>query len=227
MAGVELPFDIPPYRLSGTVYGALLNHGSALAALGDAVNQPPYQKPPQAPVLYIKPRNTLAGEGAAVAVPADPGEVEVGATLGVVMGRSACRLDAATALDSVAGFLIVNDVSLPHASFFRPGVRFKARDGFCPLGPQVTPRAAVPNPDALGIRVFIDGSLKASANTSGLLRNVRQLLADVTEFMTLAPGDVLAVGVALPAPTVRAGQRTRIEIDGLGVLNNSYIAEGT
>ncbi len=227
MAGVELPFDIPPYRLSGTVYGALLNHGSALAALGDAVNQPPYQKPPQAPVLYIKPRNTLASEGAAVAVPADPGEVEVGATLGVVMGRSACRLDAASALDSVAGFLIVNDVSLPHASFFRPGVRFKARDGFCPLGPRVTPRAAVPNPDAMGIRVFIDGSLKASANTSGLLRNVRQLLADVTEFMTLAAGDVLAVGVALPAPTVRAGQRTRIEIDGLGALNNSYIAEGT
>jgi 5-oxopent-3-ene-1,2,5-tricarboxylate decarboxylase / 2-hydroxyhepta-2,4-diene-1,7-dioate isomerase len=225
MTGVALGFDIPPYRLSGTVYGALLNHRSALQALGDAVNQPPYQKPPQAPVLYIKPRNTLASDGDAVAVPADPGEVEIGATLGLVIGRTACRLDAATALDAVAGYLIINDVSLPHASFFRPSVRFKARDGFCPLGPRVTPSATVANPDALGIRVFIDGSLKASANTSGLVRNVRQLLADVTEFMTLAPGDVLAVGVALPAPTVRAGQRTRIEIDGLGSLSNSFVAE--
>lgn len=225
MSGVALGFDIPPYRLSGTVYGALLNHRSALQALGDAVNQPPYQKPPQAPVLYIKPRNTLASDGDAVAIPADPGEVEIGATLGVVIGRTACRLDAATALEAVAGYLIINDVSQPHASFFRPGVRFKARDGFCPLGPRVTPCVNVANPDALGIRVFVDGSLKASANTSGLVRNVRQLLADVTEFMTLAPGDVLAVGVALPAPVVRAGQRTRIEIDGLGSLSNAFVEE--
>jgi 5-oxopent-3-ene-1,2,5-tricarboxylate decarboxylase/2-hydroxyhepta-2,4-diene-1,7-dioate isomerase len=62
----SIPFDVVPYRLSGTVYGTLLNHRSAIAALGEAVNQPPYNAPPKAPVLYIKPRNTLAASGSQV-----------------------------------------------------------------------------------------------------------------------------------------------------------------
>lgn len=216
--------DVAPYRLSGTVYGALLNHVSALRALGDAVNQPPYKQGPQAPVLYIKPRNTISGDGVAVDVPADCEELEVGACLGMVIGRPACRVSVDQALEHVAGFIIVNDVSVPHGLFYRPSVRMKARDGFCPLGSRVTPRAQVKNPDALGIRIFIDDSLKASANTSGLIRPVAKLLADVSEFMTLAPGDVLATGVAAPAPRVRAGQRVRIEIDGLGSLSNPFQA---
>lgn len=224
MHDLAIAFEVPPFRLSGAVYGTLLNHASSLQALGDAVNQPPYKKPPQAPVLYIKPRNTLSIDGAAVIVPAGCEELEVGACLGLVIGRSACRVSPAHALDHLAGFVIVNDVSVPHDNFYRPSVRLKARDGFCPLGPQVTPRAAVENPDALGIRIFIDGSLKASANTSGLIRSVAQLLTDVTEFMTLAPGDVLAMGVAAPAPRVRAGQHVRIQIDGLGSLSNAFRA---
>ena len=224
MHDVAIAFDVPPYRLSGTVYGALLNHGSALQALGGAVDQPPYKRAPQAPVLYIKPRNTLNGDGAAVVMPADCEELEVGACLGVVVGRSACRVSVSEAMDYIAGFLIVNDISIPHTNFYRPNVRLKARDGFCPLGPRVTPRAAVSNPDALGIRIYIDNSLQASANTSGLIRSVAQLLADVPEFMTLRGGDVLAMGVAVPAPRVRAGARVRIEIDGLGSLSNLFQA---
>ena len=60
----DLTFDVAPYRLSGTVYGVLLNHRDALAALGDAASQPPYKATPKAPVLYLKPRNTLVGPGA-------------------------------------------------------------------------------------------------------------------------------------------------------------------
>jgi len=124
----------------------------------------------------------------------------------------------------VAGYLIVNDVSVPHLPYYRPSIPFKARDGFCPLGPRVVPRAALSNPDALAIRVFIDGELKQTAATSELVRPVAQLLADVTDFMTLLPGDVVAVGVASPAPRIRAGQRARIEIDGLGRLESPFVA---
>ena len=66
----SLDLDFAPWRLSGVVYGTLLNDPAALAALGEAVNAPPYKAPPRAPVLYLKPRNTLAADGAAVAVPA-------------------------------------------------------------------------------------------------------------------------------------------------------------
>jgi 5-oxopent-3-ene-1,2,5-tricarboxylate decarboxylase / 2-hydroxyhepta-2,4-diene-1,7-dioate isomerase len=222
LAGVSM--DVAPYRLSGTVYGALLNHRSALAALGDALNRPPYQGAPRAPVLYIKPRNTLAAAGEAVAVPAGVAELEIGATLGVVLGRPAFRLAEAEALESVAGYLIVNDVSVPHDSYYRPAVRLKARDGFCPVGPRVVPRAEVDDPDALTIRVYIDGALEQTATTAELLRPVARLLADVTEFMTLAPGDVLAVGAAAPAARARAGQRVAIELEGLERLENPFVA---
>src|SRR5207244_11183468 len=106
------------------------------------------------------------------------------------------RLSEESALEHVAGYLIVNDVSIPHRPYYRPSIRFKARDGFCPLGPCVVPRAAIANPDALTIRVYLDGELKQTATTAQLMRPVAKLLADVTDFMTLSPGDVLAVGAA-------------------------------
>jgi 5-oxopent-3-ene-1,2,5-tricarboxylate decarboxylase / 2-hydroxyhepta-2,4-diene-1,7-dioate isomerase len=224
---IAVSMDVPPYRLSGVVYGALLNHRTALQALGDAMSQPPYGGAPRAPVLYVKPRNTLARSGEPVAVPPGVPELEVGASLGLVIGRTACRLSEASALEHLAGYLIVNDVTVPHLPYYRPSIRFKARDGFCPLGPRVAPRAAVADPDALTTRVYIDGELTHTATTSQLVRPVARLLADVTDFMTLAPGDVLAVGVASPAPRVRAGQQARIEIDGLGWLENPFVEAAT
>jgi 5-oxopent-3-ene-1,2,5-tricarboxylate decarboxylase/2-hydroxyhepta-2,4-diene-1,7-dioate isomerase len=215
--------DVPPYRLSGAVYGALLNHRTALQALGDAINRPPYNGAPKAPVLYIKPRNTLTADGEPVAVPPGVAELEIGASLGLIIGRPSCHLPEDRALEHVAGFLIVNDVSVPHLPYYRPSVPFKARDGFCPVGPSVAPRVAIANPDALTIRVYVDGELKQTATTSQLVRPIAKLLADVTDFMTLLPGDVLAVGVASPPPRVRAGQRARIEIDGLGGLENPFV----
>jgi 5-oxopent-3-ene-1,2,5-tricarboxylate decarboxylase / 2-hydroxyhepta-2,4-diene-1,7-dioate isomerase len=219
----SMPFDVPPYRLSGVVYGALLNHASALAALGDAASRPPYGAPPHAPVLYVKPRNTLGLSGGAVRIPAGTPELEVGACLGLVIGRTACRVSESRALDYVAGYLIVADVSIPHSSYYRPSIRFKARDGYCPLGPAVTARAAVANPDSLTLRTHLDGALVQTASTADLIRPAGRLLADVTEFMTLAPGDVLALGAAAPAPRVRSGQTVTIDVDGLGSLSIPFM----
>src|SRR5256885_13364278 len=85
----DRPFH-PPTR--GTVYGTLLNHADALAALGEQVHAAPYKAPPRAPVLYIKPRNTLVGHREPVVVPDGIAEVEIGATLGLVIGTTACRV---------------------------------------------------------------------------------------------------------------------------------------
>ena len=220
---IAVTMDVPPFHLSGTVYGTLLNHQTALQALGDAVNRPPYNGAPQAPVLYLKPRNTLASDGEPIAVPPGVAELEIGASLGLVIGRPSSHLSEGQAMDHLAGYVIVNDVTVPHSSYYRPSIPFKARDGFCPLGPRVVSRAAIANPDALTLRVYVDGELKQAATTSQLLRPVAKLLTDVTEFMTLSPGDILAVGVAYPAPRVRAGQRARVEIDGLGSLENPFV----
>jgi 5-oxopent-3-ene-1,2,5-tricarboxylate decarboxylase / 2-hydroxyhepta-2,4-diene-1,7-dioate isomerase len=221
---IAVTMDVPPYRLSGTVYGALLNHRTALQALGDAGERPPHNGLPRAPVLYLKPRNTLAADGEPVHMPPGVEELEIGASLGVVIGRPACRLSKDAALEHVAGYLLVNDVSVPHLPYYRPSIAAKARDGFCPLSARVVPRSGVVDANALTIRVYIDGELRQTASTSQLVRPLAQLLADVTEFMTLSPGDVLAAGVAAPAPRIRAGQRARIDIEGLGRLENPVVA---
>ncbi len=218
-----IPFEVDPFRLSGVVYGTLLNHRSALAEVGAKASEPPYRGAPRAPVLYMKPRNTLALSGDAVEIPAGMSELEVGGCLGLVIGRTACRVPKAHALQHVAGYLLVNDVSVPHDSFYRPSIRFKARDGFCPLGPAVVPRDGI-DPDALSLRTLVDGVLVQTSSMAELVRSAATLLADVTEFMTLSPGDVLALGVARPAPRVRAGQRVDIVADALGCLSNEFVA---
>lgn len=151
--------------------------------------------------------------------------VEIGAALGVVIGQTACRVPVARALDFVAGYTLVNDVSVPHKSFYRPSIRYKCRDGFCPIGPWVLQRNAVANPDRLTVRVFVNGGLRQENQTANLIRSVAQLLADVSDFMTLGPGDVLSVGVPEKAPLARIGDRVAVEIEGIGRLENPVIAE--
>lgn len=222
--GRQAPAFLPPTH--GTVYGTLLNHRDALAALGDQVNAAPYKAPPQAPILYIKPRNTVVGHRVPVVVPGDATELKIGATLGIVIGRTASHVAEAEALAFVAGYTVVNDISVPHASLYRPSMRFKCHDGFCPMGPAVVARALVPTPNSLGIAVAIDGETVHRSSTAGLVRPVARLLADVTEFMTLFPGDVLTVGVAAGAPRARVGQTVTTTIHGVGQLENTLVAGG-
>lgn len=208
-----------------TVVGALLNFRGAWAAMEPAMREAPHHRPPVHPVLYIKPANTWVGPGEAVRLPEDVPEVEVGATLGLVMGRAASRLSEAEALAHVAGYAIVDDVTVPHAAVLRPPMKQKCRDSFCPIGP-VVPAAAVANPDALGIRVYVNGQLRQQSDTGQLMRRTAKLVADVTEFMSLEAGDMLLVGVPEGAPRVRVGDRVAIEIDGLGRLEHDIVAEG-
>lgn len=224
-----------PWQLSGRVYGALLNHAPELAALGDAVNQAPYKAAPRAPVLQVKPRNTLAGDGAQVPVPAaEPGgaaaTLEIGASLAIVIGRTACRVAEADAASVIAGLTLAADLRLPHASHYRPAVRQRARDGFCPIGPRVVPLDEVGGlggADALAVTVAIHGQPVQHSHTGERVRGIARLIADVTEFMTLEAGDVLMLGVAAQAPQARVGQAVAITLQGIGTLQFTLVAEAT
>jgi 5-oxopent-3-ene-1,2,5-tricarboxylate decarboxylase/2-hydroxyhepta-2,4-diene-1,7-dioate isomerase len=210
-------------RVQGRVYGAALNFRGVLEALGDAVYQPPYLKPPQAPVLFIKPANTLIGNSAPIPCPAGVDRLRMGGTLAAVIGRTASRVPEHDALQHVAGYTIANDVSIPTDSFFRPPVLEKCRDGFCPLGPRV---AALENPGEVQVRIFVDGALCATNTTAHLVRPLARLIADITEFMTLYEGDILLVGEPENAPLAGVGARVRVEIEGIGALENPIGAEG-
>lgn len=218
MSPAPREIEVPPYRYSGTVVGALLNDPAQLAALGDAVTRPPHKAPPQAPVLEVKPRHTWAWDGDTVAVPADPGVVTVGASLGIVIGRSACRVPVAQARSVVSGYVLVADLSLPLDGHYRPAVRLKARDGFCVRASTVVPASAVPQPDGLAVMLALDGRTVWTGSTAGRTRGVEQLVAEVSDIMSLQPGDVLLLGIAHGAPLARAGQSVQITMAGLGAL---------
>jgi 5-oxopent-3-ene-1,2,5-tricarboxylate decarboxylase/2-hydroxyhepta-2,4-diene-1,7-dioate isomerase len=204
-----------PFMPQGTVYGTLLNFRGEVAAMAALMDQPPYKAPPKAPILYVKPANTWSAHDAAIPVPARVPEVEIGATIAMVMGPAG----------AVAAYVLMNDLSIPHASFFRPPVKFKCLDGFLGIGNrQVTP-AEVGEPSQFTLEVRINGILKQSVHFGNLVRNASQLLADVSEFMTLHPGDVLMLGCDVGRPLASVGDRIDIRAPGFGALSNTLVAE--
>ncbi len=208
--------------ITGTVYGVMLNVAGGVEALGEAVNAAPYKAPPVAPILYIKTANTFLADGGMVAVPPGMDELEVQPTLGLVFGRTATRVTEAEALGYVAAVVPAIDVCVPHASLYRPAVRHRCRDGFLPLG------AVVPVPagaNAFDIRISINGEDRGGFSTADLARSIPRLIAEVTDFMTLSPGDVLLVGLSHASPRARAGDKVTARVSGAGQVSVRLEAE--
>jgi 5-oxopent-3-ene-1,2,5-tricarboxylate decarboxylase/2-hydroxyhepta-2,4-diene-1,7-dioate isomerase len=186
------------------VYGVALNFRSELEALGEQLNRDPYKKPPVAPVLYLRPRNTWNASGGAIRIPADTKQLKMAGTVGVLIG---------------GGYVAVNDVSIPHASYYRPAIRQRSRDGFCVIGSQITDR------EPREIQIFINGELRCRASLADLVRPIDRLIADISEFLTLQPGDIVLAGEPYGAPLAQVGARVRVEIDGLPAIENEVVAE--
>ncbi|MBK6005495.1 fumarylacetoacetate hydrolase family protein [Ramlibacter ginsenosidimutans] len=199
----------------GTVYGTLMNFRGELDALAGKMNEAPYNAPPKAPVLYVKPANTWTENGGSIAIPAGAQEVAIGASVAMVM-KSARE---------IAGFVLMNDVTLPHDSFYRPPVKFNCRDGFLGIGDRIRARNEAGDPAVFKLEVRINGELKQTVRFSQLVRTAEQLLADVSEFMTLGEGDMLMLGCDVERPRVRAGDRVEIKMPALGTLTNTFVAE--
>jgi 5-oxopent-3-ene-1,2,5-tricarboxylate decarboxylase / 2-hydroxyhepta-2,4-diene-1,7-dioate isomerase len=130
-------------------------------------------------------------------------------TIGIVIGRA----------NQIAGYVAVNDVSIPHASYYRPAIRQRCRDGFCVVGSEVI------NRQPREIRISINGQLRCRATTADLVRPIDRLIADISEFLTLQPGDIVLIGESPDAPLAQAGDRVRVEIDGLAAIENEVVPE--
>jgi 5-oxopent-3-ene-1,2,5-tricarboxylate decarboxylase / 2-hydroxyhepta-2,4-diene-1,7-dioate isomerase len=204
-----------PFLPTGTVYGCLLNFRAEVAAFEAQMTQPPYKAPPHAPVLYVKPANTWSAHGAGIPVPARVPQVEIGASIAAVMGPAR----------QLAGYVLVNDLSIPHASFFRPPVKFKCLDGFLGVGPAL--RAADTAGDAARfvLEVRINGELRQTVRFADTVRSAEQLLADVGDFMTLREGDLLLLGCDHGRPLAQVGDRIDITAPGFASLSNTLVAE--
>jgi 5-oxopent-3-ene-1,2,5-tricarboxylate decarboxylase/2-hydroxyhepta-2,4-diene-1,7-dioate isomerase len=199
----------------GTVYGTLMNFRAEHEALAAQINEAPYQGAPQAPVLYVKPANTWTENGGSIVLPAGVPEVEVGASVAMVM-KSAREVD---------GYVLVNDLSVPHDNFYRPPVKSKCIDGFLGIGERIRSRNEAGDPAVFKLEVRINGELKQTVRFAHMVRSADKLLADVSEFMTLGAGDLLMLGCDVGRPRARAGDRIDISMPALGTLTNILVAE--
>ena len=210
---------------TGTLFGVALNYQGLVDQHLAQFHEAPYKQPPVKPVLFIKTPNTRNGHDQAVVYPSDVEHLQPGPALGVVIGKQASRVSRAQALDYVAGYTIVNEFSLPEDSYYRPAVKAKCRDGFCAIGPQLIPRDQVKNPHDLSLKLLVNGQLRQENSTANFVRNIPQLIAEISEFMTLHAGDVLITGTPQGRVDVVPGDRVEVQITGLGCLVNHIVAE--
>jgi 5-oxopent-3-ene-1,2,5-tricarboxylate decarboxylase/2-hydroxyhepta-2,4-diene-1,7-dioate isomerase len=181
---------------------------------------------PADPAIFFKPATALVGHRGAVIYPAGVEYMHYENELAVVIGRRCRRVRAEHALEMVAGYTIANDITVRDfvRNIFRPPVKGKGWDTFLPIGPYLV-EDEIADPHGLELRTYVNGELRQRGNTADQVTRVPQLIAYLTEFMTLEPGDILLTGTPKGLSHIHAGDEMRLEIDGLGALESKVIAE--
>ena len=195
---------------------------------------------PTTPYLFLKPASTtLLGHERVMTIPRQVGYPDWEGELAVIIGRQARDVDAADALQYVAGYAAANDFSARDwlANAIMPlgsdWLLHKGWDGFTPIGPLITPSEFVPDPQQLAIRLTVDGDVKQDGNTRNMVFGVAELIAHASSIMTLEPGDVFLTGTPLgsgfavdPPQRLTPGQTMVVEVDGLATMTTPTAAEG-
>ncbi len=183
-------------------------------------------KLPKEPILFLKSLSAFSGPYDDIVIPPGSTKTDWEVELGVVIGTKASRVSEETALDYVAGYCVVNDVSEREYQKERGGQWDKGKgcDTFGPVGPYLVTKDEVPDPQALSLWTEIDGVRRQDGTTANMIFGVKALVAYVSQFFTLHPGDIIATGTPAgvgmgikPEPVfLRPGQEVRMGVQGLG-----------
>jgi 2-keto-4-pentenoate hydratase/2-oxohepta-3-ene-1,7-dioic acid hydratase in catechol pathway len=185
---------------------------------------------PEYPVFFTKPPTAVIGPGEAIPVQVEVStKIDYEVELAVVIGKRGCNIRASEALDHVFGYTIVNDVTARdlqrrHGGQFLKG---KGLDGSCPMGPAIVTRDEIGDPGRLAIRLWVNDELRQDGNTRDMIFPIAELIASLSEGLTLEPGDVLAtgtpsgVGYAMSPPQfLEDGDVVTCEVEAIGRLIN-------
>jgi 2-keto-4-pentenoate hydratase/2-oxohepta-3-ene-1,7-dioic acid hydratase in catechol pathway len=186
---------------------------------------------PERPLLFAKWPNTLIADAEPIRIPSISKQVDYEAELGVVIGRRARGVTVADALGCVEGYVVCNDVSGRDLQFADgQWVRGKSLDTFLPVG-DLVPASEVPDPQVLPIRAVLNGKTMQDSNTSNMIFGVAEIVAFVSEAITLEPGDLIITGTPAgvgafrdPPVWLQPGDEITIEIEGLGSITNPVTA---
>lgn len=177
---------------------------------------------PSEPLVFLKPNTSVIGPGDPIFYPEQSQDVHYEGELAVVVGRICRDLDVADAAKVVYGYTIGNDVTARDLQRRdNQWARAKGFDTFCPLGPWVETSF---DPEDVSLRTMLGDEVRQDGRTSAMIYKVADLLAYVSSFMTLLPGDVLLTGTPEGVGPMRPGDEVSITIDGLGTLSNTVVA---
>src|SRR4030095_16985436 len=188
-------------------------------------------EPPKSPLLFTKFTNALAGHNAKITLHAISEQIDFEAEMAVVIGKRASKVNEADALNHVFGYAPLNDVSARDLQFSDgQWVRGKGLDGFCPIGPFITNKDEVPDPQALKIEVILNGKAMQSSNTNKMIFGVAYLIHYITQAITLEPGDAIATGTPEgvgvfrnPPVLLKDGDVFEVVIENVGTLRNPFV----
>ena len=190
---------------------------------------------PSEPLIFAKFSSAICGPNDPVIIPKDSTKTDWEVELGVVIGKPVKHVSEAEALDHVAGYCVINDVSEREYQLERQGqwVKGKSCDNFAPMGPYLVTTDEVPDPQNLAMWLDVDGHRYQDGNTKTMVYGVAHLVSYLSQFFTLHPGDVISTGtppgVGLgqkPEPVyLRPGQSMRLSIEGLGEQQQITVAE--
>jgi 2-keto-4-pentenoate hydratase/2-oxohepta-3-ene-1,7-dioic acid hydratase in catechol pathway len=177
---------------------------------------------PEEPLIFLKPPSAVIGNGDAIQRPAGYEKVEFEGELGVVIKERTQRISRERALDAVAGYTCVNDVTVRDLQK-KDGqwARAKGFDTFCPIGPRVVPGL---DPTKLRIQTRLNGQVRQDSSTSDMIFDVATLVSFCSHHMTLEAGDVITTGTPAGVGNMVPGDVVEVEIEGIGILRNPVIA---
>jgi acylpyruvate hydrolase len=190
---------------------------------------------PKEPVIFAKYANTINAPGAPIVLHSISSQIDYEGELAVVIGRQARNVAEADALGYVGGYTALNDVSARDLQFLTSQWTIgKTLDGFAPMGPALVTADEITDPQSLSLRTLVNGEVVQSANTRTMIFSVAFLIAWLSRILTLEPGDVISTGTPSgvghyhhPPRYLQPGDIVRIEIDGIGALENPVVADGS
>lgn len=227
-----------PVLYPSTVYGSGANYTDHMEEMASILNVP-IENPKaqgQLPWHFVKTaRNAVVGPGAKIKIPSYASMIDWEIELAAVIGRTAHGVSVENALNHIAGYTIANDLSArdhvkragvkADSPFAYDWVSQKCFNGSCPLGPTLVPARHIPNPLNLSMKLWVNGVLKQNSNTSRMIFSVAEQVAYLSSRTTLYPGDIILTGTPAGVGMARReflkrGDVVRLEIEGLGVLEN-------
>lgn len=188
---------------------------------------------PKEPVIFFKAPSAICGPYDPVVIPRNANKVDWEVELGVVIGRNAKYVDQAHAMEHIAGYLLLNDYSERAFQLERGGqwVKGKSADSFAPIGPFLATADEIPNPESLDIWLKVNGEVRQKSNTSFMIFDVPFLVSYISQFMSLAPGDIISTGTPAgvgfgmnPQTYLNAGDLVQLGVEGLGESQQEVVA---